>query len=109
MPKSNEICAQWNNSPLFTTYGNAYETGGLVSIHDGIAVTTSLQVADYFSKRHAHVLDRVQSLLLANRKIGRLYVPATYTDAQGKSRPMYYITKDGFVLLAMGFTGKAAL
>ena len=32
-----------------------------------------------------------------------------YTDAQGKPRKQYIITKDGFALLAMGFTGAKAL
>lgn len=34
---------------------------------------------------------------------------AEYTDEQGKKRPMYEITRDGFTLLAMGFTGKKAM
>ena len=32
-----------------------------------------------------------------------------YTDAQGKPRPEYLLTRDGFTLLAMGFTGAKAL
>ena len=32
----------------------------------------------------------------------------TYQDAKGEQRPMYYMTRDGFTFLAMGFTGKIA-
>jgi Rha family phage regulatory protein len=32
-----------------------------------------------------------------------------FTDAKGEQRPAYRITRDGFTLLAMGFTGKRAL
>lgn len=37
------------------------------------------------------------------------FIPITYTDNQGKPRPMYLLTRDGFTLLAMGFTGARAL
>jgi Rha family phage regulatory protein len=32
-----------------------------------------------------------------------------YVDSRGKTQSMYLLTKDGFVLLAMGFTGQKAL
>lgn len=35
--------------------------------------------------------------------------PVTYRDAKGETRPMYLLTRDGFTLLAMGFTGARAL
>lgn len=34
---------------------------------------------------------------------------ADYLDNQGKPRPMYLLSHDGFALLAMGFTGRVAL
>lgn len=39
----------------------------------------------------------------------RNFTLVEYTDAKGESRPMYELTRDGFTLLAMGFTGKKAL
>ncbi|HFD80029.1 MAG TPA: hypothetical protein ENK05_06510 [Gammaproteobacteria bacterium] len=39
----------------------------------------------------------------------RNFKRVSYLDTQGKSRPMYEMTKDGFTLLAMGFTGNKAI
>lgn len=40
---------------------------------------------------------------------GNYFIPDTYKDKQGKSRKHYFLTRDGFSLLVMGFTGPAAL
>lgn len=37
------------------------------------------------------------------------FQPRNYTDSRGRQKPMYHLTKDGFALLAMGFTGAKAL
>ena len=34
---------------------------------------------------------------------------SSYFNVQGKEQPCYEMTKDGFTLLAMGFTGKKAI
>lgn len=82
----------------------------LINIKNDEAVTTSLQVADVFGKRHTHVLDKIGQLI-NEPKIGlvEMFKKSTYTDAKGERRPMYYINRDGFSLLVMGFTGKKAL
>ncbi|MGT8070675.1 Rha family transcriptional regulator [Escherichia coli] len=38
----------------------------------------------------------------------RNFASADYIDEQGKVRPMYSLTKDGWIMVVMGFTGKAA-
>jgi phage regulator Rha-like protein len=38
----------------------------------------------------------------------RNFTPSSYTNLQNKEQPMYQITRDGFTMLAMGFTGKEA-
>lgn len=86
----------------------------LVVIHDNQAITTSIKVAEVFGKEHKHVLDRIKQLTVKTAEIQgfdsqRNFAPADYTDEQGKSRPMYELSRDGFTLLAMGFTGKKAL
>ena len=82
----------------------------LINIKNDEAVTTSLQVADVFGKRHTHVLDKIGQLI-NEPKIGlvEMFKKSTYTDAKGERRPMYYINRDGFSLLVMGFTGKKAI
>ncbi|HEL8054140.1 TPA: Rha family transcriptional regulator [Escherichia coli] len=79
-----------------------------VFIHNGRVLTTSRYVAELFEKRHERVLDRVRSLECSNNFTEHNFVLSEYTDSTGRKLPMYDITKDGFVFLAMGFTGKKA-
>ena len=81
----------------------------LVTVRNDQVVTSSLRVAEYFGKRHADVLRQVNNLILANAKLRSLYVSSTYVDEQRKERVMFIMNRDGFTLLAMGFTGKKAL
>lgn len=41
--------------------------------------------------------------------IKKYFIKGYYTDARHRRKPMYYMTRDGFTLLAMGFTGKRAM
>ncbi len=79
-----------------------------VSIHNSKAVTTSLDVADYFDKRHDDVLKKLRSLDCSADFTARNFAVSEYTDSTGRKLPMYTMTKDGFVFLVMGFTGKKA-
>lgn len=73
--------------------------------------TLSTDVAAYFGKRHANVIRHIQRIISnCPESFSRLnFELAEYTDEQGKARPAYSMTKDGFTLLAMGFTGPKAL
>lgn len=79
-----------------------------VFIHDGKAVTTSQAVATYFIKRHERVLDKIRNLDCSPEFTEHNFVLSEYTDSTGRKLPMYEMTKDGFVFLVMGFTGKKA-
>lgn len=82
----------------------------LINIKNDEAVTTSLLIAEYFHKRHDHVLRAIENLMAGLPKNGVSYFhKGKYTDASGKNNLMYYMNRDGFSLLAMGFTGKKAL
>lgn len=86
----------------------------VVSSH-GRAVTTSLRVADYFEKRHDNVLRDIRNLIDALPPDWRLLnfeetQIETLTPTGGvHHEPAFEITRDGFTLLAMGFTGDKAL
>ena len=86
----------------------AKEMYELVQVVDGQVVTTSLRVAEYFKKQHKDVLRAIKSLDCSDEFNGRNFALVAYQDAKGEQRPMYYLTRDGFTLLAMGFTGKVA-
>lgn len=79
----------------------------LVIMKDQQAVTTSLQVADNFGKRHSDVLESVKNLVTEN-SVAKYFSEGFYEN-RGKEYPLYYMNRDGFTLLAMSFTGKAAL
>ena len=82
----------------------------LVEQHEGKAVTSSMKVAEVFGKQHKNVIQAIEKLLEDQDVFNRLnFQPVEYVDAKGEKRPMYEMDRDGFTLLAMGFTGKQAL
>lgn len=83
-------------------------TEELVIMRDRQAVTTSLQVAENFEKEHKNVLQSIKNLVAENSATKDMFVEGTYVN-RGKEYPMVYMNRDGFSLLAMGFTGKKAL
>lgn len=88
-----------------------HETGKLVSIQNNQVVTTSLQIADAFGKLHNEVLKSIRALECSELFRAGNFTLSCYTRKNGnitKSYPMYYLTRDGFTFLAMGFTGKIA-
>ena len=74
-------------------------------VANGEAFTTSLNVAEVFDKQHKHILAKIGEFPqdIFNGSNFRL---VEYKDKKGESRPYYKISKDGFVLLAMSFTGE---
>ena len=86
-----------------------------LSIHNGIVTTTSVQVAQFFGKRHDNVLRAIRVLLREGASEDYLLnfeeVIMDFTNGKGgvQSGTAYRMTREGFMLLAMGFTGKEAL
>ena len=77
----------------------------------GNAVTTSLLVAEKFGKRHSDVLRSIDSIINQSpeSQSKRNFAFSDYTDTTGKSNPLCVMTRDGFSILVMGFTGEAAI
>ncbi|MBF7114959.1 ORF6C domain-containing protein [Pediococcus pentosaceus] len=80
----------------------------LVIMKDQQAVTTSLQVAEVFGKNHRDVLRTIDDLKDV-RNFTQMFSDGIEPDSYGRDRRIYYMNRDGFTLLAMGFTGKKAL
>ena len=80
-----------------------------VAVYDGQPCTTSLKIAEVFGKAHRSVLGIIRNLEAPADFAQHNFVRGTYLDANQQERPMFHITRDGFTLLAMGFTGKAAM
>jgi Rha family phage regulatory protein len=90
------------------------EMKDLVQMIDGKAVTTSRKVAEVFEKQHKHVLETIRNLEIPEtyrEPNFRLTVYEQPNPSGGKpiQQPEYLITRDGFTILAMGFTGKKAM
>lgn len=83
----------------------------ILSTQNGEPVASSRQIAESFGKEHKHVLRDIENLIGGESKIGlsSMFFKSEYISAQNKKLPEYLMNRDGFTLLAMGFTGKEAV
>lgn len=72
-------------------------------------ICTSLDIADTFDKRHADVLRDIRNLECSEQFRMSNFAQSEYLNSQKHKQPMYYLTRDGFTLLVMGYTGKEAM
>ena len=76
---------------------------------EGQLVVTSRQIAEDFEKRHADVLEKIEELIKTEKSVMTMFIESSYKAGTGKEYKEYLITRDGFSLLVMGFTGVKAL
>lgn len=81
----------------------------ILSTQNGEPVASSRQIAESFEKNHRDVLRAVDSLKEDVRNFAQMFFETDTPDSYGRPQRTYLMTRDGFTLLAMGFTGKAAL
>lgn len=81
----------------------------IVSMQNGEPVVSSRQIAENFDKNHRDVLRAVDNLKEDVRNFAQMFFESTEPDSYGREQRAYLMNRDGFTLLAMGFTGKAAL
>lgn len=83
----------------------------LVEIINEEVVTTSKQVAEVFGKRHTHVLRDIENIMKndSTQNWAQYFIEDKYRDASGKQNKIFIMNRDGFTLLAMGFTGSKAM
>ncbi len=79
-----------------------------VQIKDGQVVTNSLKVAEAFGKKHFHVMRDIKAVDCSEEFNASNFGCVDYIDGKGEVRPMYEMTKNGFIFLVMGFTGAKA-
>lgn len=72
-------------------------------------VVESRQVAEDFEKKHKHVIEAIESYQKDVPNFRLMFEQTTYLDSYGRKQKQYLMNRDGFSLLAMGFTGKKAL
>lgn len=80
---------------------------------NGEVLVSSRDVAENFGKEHRNVMRDIRNIvgeLEGAQNCAHLFTEANYVHRQNnQTYREYLMTKDGFVLLAMGFTGKSAL
>ncbi len=81
----------------------------LVFENDGQAATDSLIVSKAFNKAHNRILRDIRELGCSEEFRLSNFAQSTYINDQNKEMPLYILTKKGFTLLAMGYTGPAAM
>lgn len=87
----------------------------MITERDGVPVTTSRAVAEQFGKNHKDVIRAIENTIAALKETEegiafneRNFTPISLKDARNREKPAYLLTRDGFTLLAMGFTGAKA-
>lgn len=109
------LCSAFSEStPLLILNGDLLKKEhkmNLVQISNKKAITTSKVVADTFGKAHKDVIRAINNLEIPRDFWERNFAPSKYQSKNhnGQILPAYEITRDGFTLLAMGFTGKKAM
>lgn len=87
---------------------NQDENGHFVYVENGQAMTDSRSIADKFGKRHADILRSIKTLECSPEFTERNFALSEYSDRSGRKNPFYKVTRDGFVFLITGFTGREA-
>ena len=79
----------------------------MVQRHDNQIITTSLKVAEFFGKRHQHVVDKIKILGCSDGFLTANFSAVKFNH-RGNEYEAYEMTKNGFMFLVMGFTGRKA-
>ena len=81
----------------------------ILSTQNGEPVASSRQIAENFEKRHDHVMRDIDTFKKDVPNFGEMFFEAEAPDSYDRPQRTYLMNRDGFSLLVMGFTGKAAL
>ena len=87
---------------------------GVFADSKGVVRVDSLFVAAAFEKGHRHVLRDIARIIESKSGLSENFICAnftlsTYKDARGRKLPCYLLTRDGFTMLVMGYTGPKAM
>lgn len=82
---------------------------GLIE-NNGKVVVSSRDIARVFEKQHAHVMRDIRQIVNDDPTWGLSnFGESSYLNEQRKEQPEFYLTRDGFTLLVMGYTGERAM
>ena len=110
VPKEVALVEYSNTESILFQYERMYTMKNLVFEFNNQAVVSSRIVANHFGKEHRTVLRDIREIMNAQNCALSFYEKHKYKVA-GNNRfyPEYYMNRDGFMLLVMGFTTKPAM
>ena len=76
---------------------------------DGKILANSKEVAERFGKQHKNILRNIKNLSKDMLNFEQMFIQGSLPDNYGREQKVYFMNRDGFSLLCMGFTGKKAL
>jgi len=79
-----------------------------IAIENNKLMTSTMRIAEVFNKPHKDILAKVRKLDCSDYFTERNFSLSEFSDTTGRTLPMYNVTKDGFMFMVMGFTGKQA-
>ncbi|AHM55868.1 phage regulatory protein, Rha family [Peptoclostridium acidaminophilum DSM 3953] len=87
---------------------------GVFADTNDTARVDSLFVAEFFEKRHDHVIRDIRKITdpksgLSENFINTNFKSDSYKDSTGRKLPCYFMTRDGFTMLVMGYSGQKAM
>lgn len=83
----------------------------VTTTRDGKMTVSSRKVAEVFQKEHKNVLRDIRAVVEGMPgEFNRLnFEPISYLDDMNREQTEYLLTRDGFLMIAMGFTGQEAM
>src|SRR5258705_8709191 len=85
-----------------------FDAKSLLEFSEDKLYVSSLDVAHHFEKLHYNVIRAIEALECSDEFRALNFEGSSYPTVQNKQIPMYRMTRDGFAMLVMGFTGTKA-
>ena len=79
-----------------------------IVIENNRPVVSSRKVAEVFEKEHYNVIRDIKALDCGTEFNALNFEAISYIDSMNREKPEYLMTRDGFSVLTMGFTGAKA-
>lgn len=80
-----------------------------IDVIDDKFLVSSKTVSNDFKKRHDNVLRDIENIKKDVLNFEEMFIEEKVSDSYGRPQKAYLMNRDGFSLLAMGFTGKEAM
>ena len=101
-----KFCTDFTEPPV-ESLNEITKSFGIV-IRDGQAMVSSREVARVFGRPHKSVIRSIYLTQCSDAFRCKNFHESSYYDERNRKQPEYYMTRDGFTFMVMGFTGHVA-